>query len=166
MNIERGRMLPYSGLKATWRSLLATLGGGAAVERAEITRGGDSLLSRYGLPHETVFAPVDVMLDIEKAVVEMGGRPEFLHAYADALGFAVAPKAALENPLPVLDQAAVEAIGALGQVASAFHEAAKDGVITPKEAEGLVTIGQRAEAEIHEFTEAARARAAKGRARA
>lgn len=162
MNVERGRTLPFSGFKAAWRLLLDTLGGVAAVERADITRGSASLLSRYGQVHESAFTPIDIMYEIEKAVVEAGGRPEFLYAYADALGFAVAPKAALENPVPVLDQAAVEAIGALGQVASAFHEAAKDGVITPKEAESLAVVGQRAEAEIHEFTEAAKARAAKG----
>ncbi|KLK91397.1 hypothetical protein AA309_20050 [Microvirga vignae] len=165
MTQERGRTLPFSGFKAAWRMLLDTLGGVSAVERAGITRGSASLLSRYGQVHESAFTPVDIMYEIEKAVVEAGGRPEFLFAYADALGFAVAPKAALENPMPVLDHAAVEAIGALGRVASAFHEAARDGVITPREAEGLATIGSRAEAEIHEFTEAAKARAAKGGAR-
>ena len=159
---ERGRTLPFSGFKAAWRMLLDTLGGVSAVERANITRGSTSLLSRYGQVHENVFTPVDIMFEIEKAVVEAGGRPEFLHAYADALGFAVAPKSAIENPLPVLDTAAVEAIGAVGQMASAFYEAAKDGVITPKEAECLATVGQKAGAEVHEFTEAAKARAAKG----
>jgi hypothetical protein len=162
MNQDRGRTLPFSGFKAAWRTLLDTLGGVSAVERADITRGSASLLSRYGQVHESAFTPIDIMYEIEKAVVEAGGRPEFLMAYADALGFVAVPKAAMENPLPVLDTAAVEAIGAVGQMASAFYEAAKDGVITPKEAECLATVGQKAGAEVHEFTEAAKARAAKG----
>lgn len=162
MNVERGRMLPFSGFKAAWRLLLDALGGVAAVERADITRGSVSLLSRYGQVHESAFTPIDIMFEIEKAVVDAGGRPEFLMAYADALGFVAVPKAALENPLPVLDTAAVEAIGAVGQMASAFYEAAKDGVITPKEAENLAAVGQKAGAEVHEFTEAAKARATRG----
>jgi len=162
MNVERGRMLPFSGFKAAWRLLLDTLGGVAAVERADITRGSASLLSRYGQVHESAFTPIDIMYEIERAVVDAGGRPEFLMAYADALGFVAVPKAAVENPLPVLDTAAVEAIGAVGQMASAFYEAAKDGVITPKEAENLAAVGQKAGAEVHEFTEAAKARATRG----
>jgi hypothetical protein len=162
MNQDRGRTLPFSSFKAAWRMLLDTLGGVSAVERADITRGSASLLSRYGQVHESAFTPIDIMYEIEMAVVEAGGRPEFLMAYADALGFVAVPKATMENPLPVLDTAAVEAIGAVGQMASAFYEAAKDGVITPKEAEGLAAVGQRAGAEVHEFTEAAKARAAKG----
>ncbi|MBA1157791.1 phage regulatory CII family protein [Microvirga mediterraneensis] len=162
MSQDRGRILPFSGFKAAWRMLLDTLGGVSAVERADLTRGSASLLSRYGQVHESVFTPIDIMYEIEKAVVDAGGRPEFLMAYADALGFVAVPKAAVENPLPVLDTAAVEAIGAVGQMASAFYEAAKDGVITPKEAENLAAVGQKAGAEVHEFTEAAKARAAKG----
>jgi len=162
MNPDAARTLPFSTFKACWRKLIDALGGGAEVERAGITRVNRARLSNYGLLHDPSFPPADDLYRIEKAVVEAGGRPEFLYAYADALGFAVAPKAAIENPVPVLDHAAVEAIGALGQVASAFHEAARDGVITPREAEGLVDIGRRAEAEVHEFTEAAKARASRG----
>lgn len=162
MTQDRGRTLPFSGFKAAWRSLLDTLGGVSAVERADITRGSGSLLSRYGQVHESVFVPCDILFDIEKAVVDAGGRPEFLMAYADALGFAVTPKSAIENPLPVLDTAAVEAIGAIGQIATAYYEAAKDGVITPKEAELVAVVSRDGGAKVHVLTEAAMARAAKG----
>lgn len=162
MNVDAGRTPPFSTFKAAWRHLIDALGGGAEVDRAGITRVGKTRLSNYGLIHDPSFAPADDLYRVEKAVVDAGGRPEFLHAYAEALGYVVVHKGAIENPVPVLDQAAVDAIGALGQIASAFHEAAKDGVITPREAEELATVGQRAGAEVHEFTEAAKARASKG----
>jgi hypothetical protein len=160
MNADAGRTPPFSTFKAAWRQLIDAVGGGTQAER--FTRVNKARLSNYGQIHEPSFAPADDLYRVEKAVVDAGGDPAFLIAYADALGFAVVRKETLANPLPVLDTAAVEAIGAMGQMATAFYEAARDGVITPREAEGLAVVGQKAGAEICEFTEAAKARAARG----
>jgi hypothetical protein len=162
MTQDRGRTLPFSGFKAAWRLLLDALGGVSAVERADITRGSASLLSRYGQVHESVFPPCDILFDIEKAVVEAGGRPEFLHAYADALGFVAVPKAAIEQPAETIDQSIGPASQAFGETLMKVGAAMMDGIVSPAEAKDLLPTVQRATAEICELQEAIAARAAKG----
>jgi hypothetical protein len=162
MNIDRGRMPPFSTFKAAWRMLMDALGGPVAVDRADITRVGSARLSTYGLVHESAFAPCDVLFEVERAVIEVGGRPEFLMAYADALGFVAVPKAAFEKPVETIDQSIGPASQAFGETLMKVGAAMMDGIVTPSEAKEILPTVQRATAEICELQEALAARAAKG----
>jgi hypothetical protein len=132
MNDDRGRDPRFSDLKAAWRRVVDDLGGGAAMTRDRITRIGASLISRYGLVHESCFAPIDVALESEQALVIAGGEPHLLKAYADALGFDIAPKAAADTADSLTRQLGRVA-RASGELVSCVADALDDGIVGQKE---------------------------------
>jgi hypothetical protein len=132
---ERGRDPRFSPLKAGWRAVVDELGGVAVMARADVTRVGAALLSRYGLIHESCFVPVDVALECEQAAVRAGGRPHLLAAYADALGFVLVPKAEAEAQQPNFTKHLGEVARETGDVMAHLGEAIGDGVVSAAEAE-------------------------------
>jgi hypothetical protein len=132
MNDDRGRDPRFSALKAAWRRVVDDLGGGAAMTRDRVTRIGPSLISRYGLMHESCFTPIDVALESELALVIAGEEPHLLKAYADALGFDIAPKAAGETANTLTRQLGRVA-RASGELVSCVADAVDDGIVSQKE---------------------------------
>jgi hypothetical protein len=128
------RQLPkrdYLALKAAFRDLVAAAGG--PNRAATKTRGNASLMSRYGAVHEEMFAPDDVIADLEAEV----GEPIVTRVRADLAGFQLVPKCAADTGINFtahLGDVAKES----GEAISSLATAMADGVITPREAEGVL----------------------------
>lgn len=117
----------YLGLKAAFRRLTKSVGGQESA--ASITRVDHQRIGRYGRAHEPMFAPVDVVADLEHDA----GVPMVTRALADLQGYLLIPKppttgdARWVEHLGALAKEAGEAIAKLG---TAFAEG---GTITGEE---------------------------------
>jgi hypothetical protein len=74
----------YLGLKAATRRACEQAG---LHKTAAHTRVDPALLSRYGNPEATCFAPIDVAMDLDA----LAGSHEILEAWADRCGFSLVP---------------------------------------------------------------------------
>jgi Phage regulatory protein CII (CP76) len=117
----------YLQLKAAARGLVKKAGGQESA--AAITRAGHQTLSRYGLPDDPSFMPVDVVADLEADV----GAPEITRVLADLAGYLLVAK----PPSGGRDPTWIARLSALakesGEVISALGQALGDGAITPEE---------------------------------
>lgn len=109
----------YLRLKAAARALVKQAGGQEAA--AMVTRAGHQTLSRYGLPDDAAFMPVDVVADLEADV----GQPVITRVLADLSGHLLVarPKVDGADPewierLSALAKESGEAIARLGQALS------------------------------------------------
>ena len=75
----------YERLKGAARDLIGAAGGPRRCQG--ITRGTESLLSRYGARQEEVFAPIDVIADLEKDA----GEPIVTKLLAELSGHLLVP---------------------------------------------------------------------------
>lgn len=75
----------YERLKGAARDLVGAAGGPRRCQG--ITRGTESLLSRYGARQEEVFAPIDVIADLEKDA----GEPIVTRLLAELSGHLLVP---------------------------------------------------------------------------
>jgi len=101
-----GRAFPacsYMALKAAFRRLTKTVGGQESA--ASITRVDYQRIGRYGRAHEPMFAPIDVVADLESDA----GCPMVTRAMADLQGYLLIPK-----PPTTGDAQWVEHLGAGG----------------------------------------------------
>ena len=130
----------YLTLKGAQRRLNKAVGGlesGASITRVDYQR-----LSRYGSPNEALFAPVDVVADLEADA----GEPIVTKALAALNGHLVIPKPPADG-----DPKWVEHLGALGKeageamarLAEAF---AQGGTITAEESKSMELRREVAEA--------------------
>ncbi|MCX5569627.1 hypothetical protein [Kaistia nematophila] len=120
----------YERLKGAARDLIGAAGGPRRCQG--ITRGTESLLSRYGARQEEVFAPIDVIADLEKDA----GEPIVTKLLAELSGH-------LLVPMPT-SQSAANWFGHLSgvltggsQVEVALSDALADGRIDVNEAKAL-----------------------------
>lgn len=128
MNTD-ARQLPardYLALKAATRDLTDTAGG---VTRAgNISRVGAPLLSRYGSPQESTFAPIDVIADLEAEV----GDPVVTRELASLSGFDLVARPAPGASLPLTERF-VKMLKENGDVEQAISRAIAAGEITAAE---------------------------------
>ncbi len=96
--------ISYLSLKAAFRRLTKAAGGQESA--ASITRVDFQRIGRYGRPHETMFAPTDVVADLEADA----GDPLVTRAMADLQGYLLVPKPPAEGDLEW-----VKHLGALGK---------------------------------------------------
>ncbi len=138
-----GRAFPacsYMALKAAFRRLTKAVGGQESA--ASITRVDYQRIGRYGRAHEAMFAPIDVVADLEADA----GCPMVTRAMADLQGYLLIPKppttgdAQWVEHLGALAKEAGEAIGKLGE---AF---AHGGTITADEVRSMELRREVAEA--------------------
>lgn len=138
-----GRVFPacsYMALKAAFRRLTKAVGGQESA--ATITRVDFQRIGRYGRAHEAMFAPVDVVADLEADA----GEPMVTRALADLQGYLLVPKPPTQGDaewvehLGALAKEAGEAIAKLGQ---AF---AHGGTITADEVRDMELRREVAEA--------------------
>lgn len=129
------RQLPrseYLALKAAFRGLVTMAGG--PNRAATITRGNASLLSRYGAPQEDMFAPADVVADLEAEV----GEPVVTRVLAEMSGQHLVPKCKAGVSSDFLRH--LGAIGKeTGDVVSALSVAMADGGMSQDEAKACLT---------------------------
>lgn len=117
----------YLSLKAAFRRLTKAVGGQESA--ASITRVDFQRIGRYGRTHEAMFAPVDVVADLESDA----GEPLVTRAMADLQGYLLIPK-----PPTTGDAQWVEHLGSLakeaGEAMAKLGEAfAHGGTITAAE---------------------------------
>ncbi len=125
-----GRAFPapaYQALKAAFRRLTKAAGGQESA--ASVTRVDHQRIGRYGRAQEPMFAPVDVVADLEADV----GEPHVTRMLADLQGCLLIPKPPLQG-----DPEWIAHLGALGKEAgealSCLSEALEsDGKITADE---------------------------------
>lgn len=108
----------YVALKKAFRELVERAGGPQLV--ATRTRGNASLLSRYCAEHEAMFAPLDVVADVEAIV----GEPLVSRLLAEMSGQTLVAKSAagqhaetFASHLGAVARATGEAVGALAALA-------------------------------------------------
>lgn len=132
------RQLPrrdYLALKAATRALIEMLGGvtaASAVSRIDAGR-----LSRYGNPHEALFAPLDVIADLEAAA----GDAAITRALAALAGFHLVERAAARSEVEHLTRIFGVVAAEMGDVLRSTGEALVDGRLTAQE---LATIDREA----------------------
>jgi len=133
----------YLRLKAAARALVKKAGGQESA--AMVTRASHQTLSRYGLPDDATFMPVDVVADLEADV----GAPVITRVLADLAGCLLIAKPAGDGTDPVwiarLSRLAKES----GEAIAAIGHALEDGAITPEEIRD-----QRLRDEVREAAEA------------
>jgi hypothetical protein len=121
----------YLRLKAAVRKLVKTAGGQESA--ATITRASHASLSRYGMPDDPNFMPIDIVADLEADV----GAPEVTRMLADLAGYLLVAK----PPVAGGDPAWVARLSALakesGEAISAIGQALEDGAVTPEEIRDL-----------------------------
>lgn len=121
----------YLCLKAAFRRLTKLAGGQESA--ASVTRVDFQRIGRYGRPHEMIFAPVDVIADLESDA----GRPEVTRILADLAGYVLIAKppasgnAAWIAQMGALAKEAGEALSRLGEAFGA------DGDISAEEIRAL-----------------------------
>lgn len=120
-------------LKAAYRSLLKAAGGPTYAAQ-EITRTDPARLSRYGNPNEQMFAPIDVIRDLEAHV----GEPIVSRVMADLVGFVMVPKRAATKSVD-FDQHLACIAKELSDLVGGIAQAKADGTITPAEIEAIKT---------------------------
>lgn len=117
-----GRAFPdhvYLTIRAAFRRLTAACGGQEAA--AAITRADHQRISRYGRVGETMFAPIDVVADLERDA----GQPLVTRELADLAGYLlVAKPAAGAQPVGMRDlaQLAKETGDAVADLADALAD--------------------------------------------
>jgi hypothetical protein len=114
-------------LKAAYRSLLKAAGGPSYAAQ-EITRTDPARLSRYGNPNEQMFAPMDVIRDLEAHV----GEPIVSRVLADLAGFVLVPKKAATRSVDY-DQHLAAIAREMSDVVGEIVAAKADGSVTPAE---------------------------------
>jgi hypothetical protein len=120
-------------LKAAYRTLLKAAGG--PVYAAEhITRTDAARLSRYGNPNEQMFAPMDVIRDLEAHV----GEPIVSRVLADLAGFVLVPKKAATRSVD-FDQHLATVAREMSDVVGEIVAAKADGTVTPNEIKSIRT---------------------------
>lgn len=118
-------------LKAATRRAVKMAGGPNAT--AEVVRAAASRLSQYGNIDLTVFVPVDVAFELDKAA----GDPVILRAWADLLGFDLTPRNLDASVTRDLANAAGQVAKESGELICAAIDASADGNLTPAEARRL-----------------------------
>lgn len=78
----------YDALKDATHELVEGLHGPKAIVADKVTRTDASRLSRYGSRYEAMFAPIDVIADLESRL----GRPIVTAILADLIGCVLVPK--------------------------------------------------------------------------
>lgn len=133
--------LTYARMKAAFRRLADRAGG--AESSASITRVSHSQITKYGLPHDPQFAPIDVVADLEN---DCGVAP-VTRALADLSGHLLVPK-------PLVN-ARGEWVRSIGEVSREVGEAvavvctalADDGDVSAPEIKSANILGELREAE-------------------
>jgi hypothetical protein len=120
-------------LKAAYRTLLKAAGGPSYAAQ-EITRTDPARLSRYGNPNEQMFAPLDVIRDLEAHV----GEPIVTRVLADQAGHVMVPKKAATKSVD-FDQHLACIAKEMSDLVGGIAQAKADGTITPAEIEAIKT---------------------------
>lgn len=134
----------YLALKGAFRDLVAAVGGNTRA--AKVSRVGASLISRYGAVHESVHAPIDVILDLEQDC----GVPIVTRLLADHAGFDLVPKAAAAVDADAMIGHLADVSREAGGLVSDLGEALRDGKIDELERARLLKKGKAAATEIAE----------------
>jgi hypothetical protein len=121
----------HLALKAAYRTLLK-LAGGPVHASQEITRADPGRLSRYGNPSEPMFAPLDVIRDLEADL----GEPIVTRALADQSGHVLVRKRPATKSVD-FDQHLACIAKELSDLVSGIAQAKADGTITPSEVEAI-----------------------------
>lgn len=127
------RQLPqsdYLQLRGAMRQLVKNAGG--SVQAAEITRVAQQRLNEYGLPNAQLFAPIDVVADLE---AECG--PIVTAALARLSNCLLVPLPEACRAGSVLGRLTGEAMKEVSEVFIGMADVVKDGVITGNEAAQL-----------------------------
>jgi hypothetical protein len=147
MNMRQLPSREYAAVKAAWRELVDLCGG--PNQATKYTRVAASLLSRYGAAHEEMFAPIDVVMDLEAQV----GEPVVTRVLADIAGQSLVTK---PEARPATDF--VKHLGEVGHdtgdVLSNFSAAIADGKVDEKEASALLVKVREAEESLAELESA------------
>lgn len=144
----RARLLPardYQALKAATRDLVSTAGG--PNRASTITRGAPSYLSRYGLAHEQMFAPVDIIADLEAEC----GTPFVTRMLADLAGYDLVPKAEASASADRLTSHLGDVARTAGGVMSSLADAIGDGQLTEDERRAIDSRAAETETELAEL---------------
>lgn len=120
----------YERLKGAARDLVSAAGGPRRCQG--ITRGTESLLSRYGARQEEVFAPIDVIADLEKDA----GEPIVTRVLAELSGHLLVPVPTALNTANWFGHLSGVLAGG-SQVEVALSDALSDGRIDVAEARAL-----------------------------
>ena len=135
-------MNPYLALKASFRDLVDAVGGN--VRAAKVSRADGARLSRYGSIHESMHAPIDVVMDLEQEALKAGGEPLGTRALAEHHCFNLVPKAKADTSIDFTAH-----LGAVaketGEAISTLGIAIADGHVTPQEA--TAALGEAREAQ-------------------
>lgn len=120
-------------LKAAFRDLVKAVGGGSRAET--LTRVNATLLSKYGAAHESVFAPNDVVSDLE----EDCGDPIVTRVLAQLRGYDLIPIGTVVANEEGFIKHAADISRTHGDVASSLLVALADGRgVDPKEAAQII----------------------------
>jgi hypothetical protein len=120
----------YERLKGSARDLIGAAGGPRRCQG--ITRGTESLLSRYGARQEEVFAPIDVIADLEKDA----GEPIVTRLLAELSGHLLVPVPTAQSASNWFGHLSGVLTGG-SQVEVALSDALADGRIDVAEAKAL-----------------------------
>lgn len=126
------RQLPardYQALKEAFRQLVAAAGGVNRAVAEKATRADASRLSRYGSQHESLFAPLDVIADLEAAA----GEPAVTRILADFAGFVLVPKEKAQGGAAQLTRRLGEVATTTAEVIGDLGAAVADGAVTDAE---------------------------------
>lgn len=120
----------YLRLKAAFRRLVKLAGGQES--SASVTRVDFQRIGRYGRAHEMIFAPIDVVADLEADTA----RPEVTRILADMAGFVLIAKppasgnAAWIAQLGALAKEAGEALARLGEAFGADGDISAEEILS------------------------------------
>jgi len=117
--------------KAAVRRAVKMAGGPNAA--SDVVRVDAPRLSRYGNSDAPEFAPIDVCFELDRA----SGDSVILRAWADLMGFDLAPRDADTKAANDLTVAAGQVARESGELISAAIEASADHVVTPNEARAI-----------------------------
>ena len=125
------RYLPardYAAIRERTGALVEAAGG--CVAAAHDTRVGAPWLSRYGNPHESAFAPVDVIADLEAR----SGEPVVTRKLAELAGYVLVPVATAGGARDLMRHLSVISKEG-GDAVSGLAAALADGKVDDAEAE-------------------------------
>lgn len=111
----------YLALKAATRRAIESAG--TLTELATYTRVDPAQLSRYGNPEHQSFAPLDVAMDLDR----LAGAPIILRAWAERLGYELAPHESAAHEPEALAEHIPDIAGETADVVRALADTADQG---------------------------------------
>lgn len=121
------------------RGIRAGIHSGGGIVAVAVALGlGDSTVGEWHAREKSVIPKIEHAFAIDEIAVSLGRRPEVMTAWGRALGYVCIP---LPQPCgdDALTHALIEASAEFGDVAQEVREATRDGEVSPRERERIIT---------------------------